>query len=485
MPNTGPLNPSFGSGKAPDDDNTPINKKKFKEELQRVEKIRETDPEGRAKKRHPSKTEEDTLKTDDGATSSSNSPGLLGSNQNVGSNAPSSSTDDDSSSTNSYQPVSESSSSSSTNTDNNPKKRSLGNSEPDMPFNPYEDDSDYSNDYEPPSSTPLGSPNTPSSPSYNSSQAPEYDSDFDYDEDYPIDTNFNYNSQPSTNNQTPSSNQTTSNEPHKNQEEAKHPSIKDQESVENFHERPKKVGTHLSKPHLDHESKGPSKIKGSDKLKTDAQIYKNPLDKPVHQEMVEPKKELSTKNESFSKKSKSSSKDEKIEAHKSDDLSVNATSNFTVGQVLPPMSQAPSPPESLPQASYLSPQVHELFQTMVGLVMMKQLTHEGMQGTQTEISLNNPEYENSQFYGLKIIITEYKTAPGAFNLELQGNGAQNALIAKESAKLISAFNDNRYNLPFTINRLDVSLNKEESDFLFKRKGSAKGGDQNSNDNSGK
>jgi hypothetical protein len=70
----------------------------------------------------------------------------LGSNQNVGSNAPSSSTDDDSSSTNSYQPVSESSSSSSTNTDNNPKKRSLGNSEPDMPFNPFEDDSDYSND---------------------------------------------------------------------------------------------------------------------------------------------------------------------------------------------------------------------------------------------------------------------------------------------------------------------------------------------------
>jgi hypothetical protein len=161
-----------------------------------------------------------------------------------------------------------------------------------------------------------------------------------------------------------------------------------------------------------------------------------------------------------------SSKKKLIEPEKkeADALTAQASNNL-IAPLLPPMSQAPSAPESLPQGSYLSPQTHELFQTMVGLVMMKQLTSEGMQGTQMEISLNNPEYQNSLFYGLKIVITEYKTAPGSYNLELQGNGVQNARLSAESAKLISAFNDNRYNLPFTINRLDISLPKEEKEFL--------------------
>lgn len=105
---------------------------------------------------------------------------------------------------------------------------------------------------------------------------------------------------------------------------------------------------------------------------------------------------------------------------------------------------------------------------------MKQIASEGLKGTQTEISLNNPEYESSKFYGLKIVITEYETAPGAYNIELQGDDVQTSVLTAESQKLISAFNDNRYNLPFTINRLDISLKKGESDYRFKRKGSVKG-----------
>jgi hypothetical protein len=79
------------------------------------------------------------------------------------------------------------------------------------------------------------------------------------------------------------------------------------------------------------------------------------------------------------------------------------------------------------------------------------------------------------------VITEYKTAPGSFNIELMGNGSQNKILSDEKAKLISALNDNRYNLPFTVNRLDVSLKKEESDFLFKRKESVKGDNKDTRD----
>lgn len=148
------------------------------------------------------------------------------------------------------------------------------------------------------------------------------------------------------------------------------------------------------------------------------------------------------------------------------------------------MHLAPIPPsEPILKGSFLSPEVHELFQTLVGLVMVKQLTKDGNIMTTTEVSLNNPEYQNSKFYGLKIVITEYETAKGSFNIELQGNSQQNAVLQKESAKLISAFADNRYNLPFTINRLEISVKKEE-DFLFKRKESVKGGNKDMHDNKG-
>lgn len=143
-------------------------------------------------------------------------------------------------------------------------------------------------------------------------------------------------------------------------------------------------------------------------------------------------------------------------------------------QTLPPLASNPTAPDTAPLQSYLSSDVHELFQTMVGVVMIKQLTQEKMAGTQTEVSLTNPEYAKSPFYGLKIIVTEYKTAPGSFNIELQGNGAQNAILSAQAAKLISAFGDNRYNLPFTVNRLEITVRKDEKDYLFKRKESMQG-----------
>jgi len=495
MSNIGPFNPS-GSSKGGSDDTKKVDKEKFKQKMRQVEAVDKADPDQKAKKRKPTKDEEEQLKASSEPVESidqtGNAASLLTPNIPHLTPQPLQGTDSSSSShlSTSYIPS------------GSPPKKGLGSSSmPQPPVTPPSSPlgSGYEDDQSPPS---FPSPVSPSTPSYSNSSAPTPDDSSDFfgdafDTDYPTDDN-SLNTSPSQSSQNP--------EPSRSEKKTKTPSTPEKKDTQDIarttptfsqkqevakkntspilppHEGPKsaKLGKSLeAKYTVDSHLETPKKRFPP---KSDHEIYKS------KDSQHEAPLEIQSPFESKPLQAHTDHLDDKLapiheKPSKSKTLKIEEPTEPAqqVSQTLPPMSLAPQAPPPPASASYLSPEVHQLFQTMVGLVMIKQLTHEGMQGTQTEISLDNPAYEKSQFFGLKIVITEYKTAPGSFNIELMGNGSQNKILSDEKAKLISALNDNRYNLPFTVNRLDVSLKKEESDFLFKRKESVKGDNKDTRD----
>jgi hypothetical protein len=463
----------FAGGTGPEEDNTKIDKEKFKQKMRQVEAVDKTDPEGKAKKRKPSK-EEDLLQQAKDVAESAAVP--------------------------------------------NPNSlHSLLSSSQAPTQSPITTSSDVA---APEGYTPQGLPEVPPPTVPETSSADESDnlsqspSDIDnepVDTDYPIQdweistpelpaqqTSPSQSSQTSQKQPTPSESKKVS-----KKEETPHAEIKDEKKAlkkefkqDTLHPtQEKQTVLNAKEPKIQsfkHEEallKKPAskkETKASTHLEATSEKKEKTFSQKAQQEKKAPEKiihEMTKETEKFSVFEKKESFKTRVEKKELDE---QEPQNIMVPtQSLPPMTEAPQAPPPSPSGSFLTPQVHELFQTMVGLVMVKQLTAEGLSGTQTEVSLNNPEYEKSPFYGLKIIISEFKTAPGAYNIELQGTQAQNALLVEQSRKLISALNDNRYNLPFTVNRLDISLKKEESDFLFKRKESVKGDQKGTHDQQNK
>lgn len=125
-------------------------------------------------------------------------------------------------------------------------------------------------------------------------------------------------------------------------------------------------------------------------------------------------------------------------------------------EIVPPLG-APPPAEmvapsaiSAPFAN-LPPQVQQLYERMVGVMTVMHET--GI--TQTTINLDNPRFTESVFFGAQIIITEFSTAPKAFNIELLGNQQAVNLISQNSEELVAAFQAGQYN--FKVNRIDTGF----------------------------
>ncbi len=118
----------------------------------------------------------------------------------------------------------------------------------------------------------------------------------------------------------------------------------------------------------------------------------------------------------------------------------------------------PTPPASY---AYLHPHVLELFERMVGVITV--MSDAGI--TQTTLTLSNPEYAKSVFFGAQIIITEHPTAPKSFNVQLISSPQGVALINANIDDLMAAFQHGKYN--FKINRIEASLSTEKP--LFHRK----------------
>src|SRR5205085_12286328 len=92
---------------------------------------------------------------------------------------------------------------------------------------------------------------------------------------------------------------------------------------------------------------------------------------------------------------------------------------------------------------------------------------------ETTIDLTDEAYKSSPFYGTKISISEYSTAPLHFNIEISTTSQGQTILAPQLNNLMAAFQTGGYN--FTVERCEVRLLKDEERFHFKRKGSL-GGD---------
>lgn len=118
----------------------------------------------------------------------------------------------------------------------------------------------------------------------------------------------------------------------------------------------------------------------------------------------------------------------------------------------------PAPPPLETPFAKLPPQVQQLFEKMVGVMTVMNTT--GVQ--ETTISLNNPQFEKSIFYGAEIVVTEFSSAPKAFNIELRGSENAINLFAENSQRILDEIQKNDYN--FTVTRIDTSyLPKSEEE----------------------
>ncbi|MCI0381458.1 MAG: hypothetical protein L0207_00165 [Chlamydiae bacterium] len=100
---------------------------------------------------------------------------------------------------------------------------------------------------------------------------------------------------------------------------------------------------------------------------------------------------------------------------------------------------------------HLPPQMIELFERMVGVMTVMNLS--GI--TETTIHLTSPQFSNSIFYGSQIVISEFTTAPKAFNVEFKGSPQSIALIQRYSPEILATFAAGNYN--FSVNRIETSL----------------------------
>lgn len=462
---------SYGTGPQganPDDETTPINKDKFKEELRRVDAVDKTDPDQQSKKRKPGKEEENLQQAQqaiqESGQTTSTGPSILGAQAPSGNASAVSSVDDTSGDTKAPQ--------------------------------------SYTPQGIPPSIPPddAATPVTSSQEADNLTQAPQ-EMDFgELDYDTPdLSTSTQVQNQQTSSPHTSSSHQSTLEQRHAEKKVSKHK--KTETILNNLSAKPQKTKEQIQKEALDALEKYEKKTGYEPLKKPTSKVHDAHKKNPTHElqqhapskEEVEAKKpheaekipehvtEIKLKEPEGGTSLKPPSKEEEKKEQKIQEVDNTQSALMTPQEIQAPINQPPQAPEPAAPASYLSPEVHELFQTMIGLVMVKQITNEGGPATEMEISLNNPEYQKSKFFGLTIKITEFKSAPGSYNIELMGSGDQTKILQEQSRKLISALNDNRYSLPFTVNRLDVSLRKDDKEFLFKRKESVKGDSNDASD----
>lgn len=120
----------------------------------------------------------------------------------------------------------------------------------------------------------------------------------------------------------------------------------------------------------------------------------------------------------------------------------------------------------------LPPQILQIYERMVGVMTV--MTAAGV--TETTINLNAPQFEGSVFFGAQITITEFSTAPKAFNIEFIGSPQATNLFKGNVEELVAAFQAGNYN--FKVHRIDTSVSptmrEEQRPGRVKRKQGKKG-----------
>lgn len=129
---------------------------------------------------------------------------------------------------------------------------------------------------------------------------------------------------------------------------------------------------------------------------------------------------------------------------------------------IPPDVQ-PAAQTALTQATpYLSPQTVPLFFQMIGAIYWM-ISPPGVQ--RTEFVLNHPAYANSKFFGARITIEKYTSAPDSFNIRLTGSDAAVTAFKENIPSLLNAFQ--KGNFAFRIHRFEADYSTDRP--VFRRK----------------
>ena len=143
---------------------------------------------------------------------------------------------------------------------------------------------------------------------------------------------------------------------------------------------------------------------------------------------------------------------------------------------LPPDIQPYAIAAATQAAPYLSPEVVPLFYQMAGSIFIM-TSPPGI--SQTEVVLNAPAFANSKYFGAKIEITKYSTAPDSLNIRLTGSNEAVTSFQKNIPSLLAAFQSGRFT--FQIGRIEAHYSTEKP--VFHRKG-GKGGESGSGSREG-
>jgi hypothetical protein len=110
---------------------------------------------------------------------------------------------------------------------------------------------------------------------------------------------------------------------------------------------------------------------------------------------------------------------------------------------------------------YLHTDVVPLFEKMIGTII-----HIQSQGiSETQVMLNSAAFASSVFFGSKITLTKFSTAPDSFNIVLTGSNQAVNLFNENIDDLMSAFQ--KGNFDFKVRRLEAVYDTEKP--LVKRK----------------
>jgi hypothetical protein len=117
---------------------------------------------------------------------------------------------------------------------------------------------------------------------------------------------------------------------------------------------------------------------------------------------------------------------------------------------------------SIAQHSSLSLDIEVLFEQMASSMIMMSSSGE----TETTLFLDNPHFASSLFFGSRITIREFSTAPRAFNIEIAAASAAIAVLETGKQDLLAAFQNGKFN--FSVHRLDTHLQDDDRPVLHRK-----------------
>jgi hypothetical protein len=110
----------------------------------------------------------------------------------------------------------------------------------------------------------------------------------------------------------------------------------------------------------------------------------------------------------------------------------------------------------------LPSEIEAMFEKMAGTMIV--MTSAG--DAETTLFLDSSEFSQSPFYGTRITIKEFSTAPKAFNIEIASNALALQRINAHKPALLTAFAKGDFN--FSIGRLDTEIQVEDRPFFHRK-----------------